>query len=449
VVSLWNVFVELCRAECRQEQVEASLTSCQAELVIMQKLESEKSVQQHHIFTDQIRTLQMELQKRHEDMEEIETRSSTLEKEMQKWNGRIIGGGGANNLVINRIKKSLASPRVKAKVESEIAHALNGMQDERVCRDLLHRYVNKSLAHEAEVRALKQTVTRMREKEITLFHSLEMVLSSPRARQAPEGALAKHLLAHRNEAGFGLVSSKGVGRKGEGEVSSIDIFPQTSIRHTAEGQKIGGPGGGEGEEAEGEGGEGGGGGGGGGRGLLALNLPSVVLGGVVEKKEDKGRKERRLKSAAVKGVGAVRVEKGNGARPWVVGQILPLGALVGSELVGEETKGREARNGVVRFKKKKGKSAGAETPRFRESGGRCMSVWYDSVQCSLSESAKTHSYMPYRATKLECHAEAPQRERTGSPRCLGHMTLPAQAADFVYVCANRARCCQGYLNPQP
>jgi hypothetical protein len=79
----------------------------------------------------------------------------------------------------------------------------------------------------------------------------------------------------------------------------------------------------------------------------------------------------------------VRVEKGNGTRPWVVGQILPLGALVGGELVGEETKGREARNSVVRFKKKKGKSAGAETPRFRESGGRCMSVWYDSVQCSL------------------------------------------------------------------
>jgi hypothetical protein len=384
VVSLWNVFVELCRAECRQEQVEASLTSCQAELVIMQKLESEKSVQQHRIFTDHIHTLQMELQKRHEDMEEIEMRSNTLEKEMQKWNGRIIGGGGANNLVINRIKKSLASPRVKA-VESETAQALNGMQDERVCRDLLHRYINKSLAHEAEVRALKQTVTRMRDKEITLFHSLEMVLSSPRARAAPEGALAKHLLAHRNEAGFGLLSSKGVGRKGECEVSSIDIFPQTSIRPSAEGQKSGGSWGGEGEGGEGDWGEGrgGGGGGGGGRGLLALNLPSVVLGGVVEKKEDRGRKETRLKSAAVKGVGAVRVEKGNGTRPWVVGQILPLSALVGGELVGEKTKGREARNSVVRFKKKKGKSAGAETPRFRESGGRCMSVWYDSVQCSL------------------------------------------------------------------
>ena len=251
MVSLWNVFVELCRAECRQEQVEASFTSCQAQLVVMQKLESEKSVQQHRTFIDQIHTLQMELQKRHEDMEEVETRSSNLEKEMQKWNGRIMGGSGANNLVINRIKIALASPLVKAKVQSETAQALNGMQDETVCRDLLHRYIAKSLAHEAEVRTLKQTVTRMRDKEITLFRSLEMVLSSPRARQAPEGALAKHLLAHRNEAGFGLLS-KGAGRKAPGENSSIDIFPKTSIPSTAEGQKSGSPGG-EGERGEGGG----------------------------------------------------------------------------------------------------------------------------------------------------------------------------------------------------
>ena len=73
--------MELCRAECRQEQVEASFTSCQAQLVVMQKLESEKSVQQHRTFIDQIHTLQMELQKSHEDMEEIETRSSKLETE--------------------------------------------------------------------------------------------------------------------------------------------------------------------------------------------------------------------------------------------------------------------------------------------------------------------------------------------------------------------------------
>jgi hypothetical protein len=73
--------------------------------------------------------------------------------------------------------------------------------------------------------------------------------------------------------------------------------------------------------------------------LPALNLPSAVLGGVVEKKAERCRKERRLKSAAVKGVGAVRVEKGNGARPWVVGQILPLGALVDSGF-GEPAGGR-------------------------------------------------------------------------------------------------------------
>ena len=30
MVSLWHVPVELCRAECKQEQVEASLTSCEA-----------------------------------------------------------------------------------------------------------------------------------------------------------------------------------------------------------------------------------------------------------------------------------------------------------------------------------------------------------------------------------------------------------------------------------
>ena len=56
-----------------------------------------------------------------QDMEEIEARNSTLEQEMQKWNGRIIGGGGATNLVINRIKKALASPRVKSKVQAESA----------------------------------------------------------------------------------------------------------------------------------------------------------------------------------------------------------------------------------------------------------------------------------------------------------------------------------------
>ena len=485
-ISLWNVAVDLWAAERGQAKILSDLAASQSELSVHQKAAWQQGEEQKRLFTDHIDKLQAELRLRHADMDEIEARNSTLELEMQKWNGRILGGStGGGSLAANRVKKALTSPRLRRKVDNAELEVLAAQQagsaEQRAdtCQELLHRYLAKSLAHEGEVKALQHQVTRLLDKEKELYRALEMSLSSPRARVSAEGAYGRHLLAHRGEPHSKKKSGGGGGGGGGGgvdesqmsavssgtrhEFSGIDVFfkgegsssaaptPRVgTLSHQPSLSSTGLP-----SVVSNRGGQGHVGmdaGGGGGSGAAGNKADDDGTG---DGRADRGRgnggarkvarlKEKKQKTprSAVRGVGWSGVGTGggggggSGGRPWVVGRILPLSTGVEDNVEGRD-KGLRVR------KKKKTKEIGWAVREVSAAGDRDADAAPNTLVEEESEGEESWSEDP--EGELRCggshvEAAAPEGEGLGGEwgggaggrRRSGPPAGPLSAAGTVY-----------------